>query len=70
MKITYDNGHVMQLKPKEVKSLITSIRKLELHIVKLDATGQLPEGMRPYRVVCGEEPMRILAEMEQLYNLM
>ncbi|WP_301067349.1 hypothetical protein [uncultured Duncaniella sp.] len=70
MKITYDSGHVMQLKPKEVKSLLTSIRKLELYIKKLDSTGQLLDGMRPYGAVCGEEPMRILAEMEQLYDLM
>lgn len=73
MKITYDGGgggHVLQLKPKEVKSIITSIRALELSIKKFDTDSQLPEGMRPYRVICGDNPMRVLAEMEQLYDMM
>lgn len=65
MKIAYQNGkRILQLEHREVKMLIKNIRNMEVWIAKRNS--ELPEGIRPFKSINGEEPMRLLTEMELL----
>lgn len=69
MRISYYNHkRVLMLDEKEVKSLLTSIDKMEQYIRRIDS--DLPEQIRPYASINGQEAMKKLAEMEEFAKVM